>query len=222
MYAFLDIHTHAFPMPENSGDHIFHAFHQQEREQFAGYTQGCSVGLHPWFLAPDDMESQWHWLEEALRLPNVRMVGEAGLDTLRGPSLGFQQFCFEKQLRCASAQSKPVVIHCVRAFEALKTCIRAAAPDIPLILHGFNRSEKMLPMLRDTGFYFSFGAALCREGHPATNALKAIPRDRLFLETDDSGVSIHTIYQKAAKILALPLDELRGQIWENSIKIGIV
>ena len=222
MHVFLDIHTHAFPMPGSSEDRIFHSFHQREQEQFAGYVHECSLGLHPWFLSPADMEAQWHWLEEALQMPNVRMVGEAGLDSLRGPDLAFQQFCFEKQLRLASSQGKPVVIHCVRAFEALKTCIKTAAPAVTLILHGFNRSEKILSILRYTAFYFSFGAALCREGHPAINTLKSIPRDRLFLETDDSGVSIHTIYQKAAKILALPLEELQGQIWENSIKIGII
>ena len=222
MCAFLDIHTHTFPPEENSEERIFHAFHQQERQQLVGYEKVCSVGLHPWFLSPDDMEAQWHWLEAALRLPNVRMVGEVGLDALRGPDLSFQQFCFEKQLKWASAMGKPVVIHCVRAFEALKTCIRTTRPDVPLILHGFNRSKKMLSSLRQVEFYFSFGAALCKEGHPAADALRAIPGDRLFLETDDSGISIHIIYQKAAEILDLPLHELQKQIWENGIKIGII
>ncbi len=222
MPAFLDIHTHAFPISEGSADRVFHAFHQGERQALEGYAGECSAGLHPWFLSPDNMDAQWEWLEKALAFPNVKMLGEAGLDALRGPALGFQQICFEKQLRWASERGKPVIIHCVRAFEALKTCIRTATPQVPLILHGFNRSEKLLHMLLPMGFCFSFGAALCREGHPAARAIRAVPPERLFLETDDSGIAIKVIYEKAAEILALPLEVLQEQIWENSLKIGIV
>ena len=222
MPSYVDIHTHAFPVEGGSAHRIFRAFHQEEQQALAGYAGECSVGLHPWFLSPGNMQAQWSWLEAALDLPNVRMLGEAGLDLLRGPELEFQQFCFEKQLRWASEKGKPVVIHCVRAFEALKTCVKEAEPKVPLILHGFNRSEKVLASLLPMGYLFSFGAALCREGHPVSQTIRSVPRDRLFLETDDSGLAIEVIYEKAAEILALPLKELKEQVWENSIKIGIL
>jgi Tat protein secretion system quality control protein TatD with DNase activity len=46
-------------------------------------------------------------------------------------------------------------------------------------------------------------------------AMRAIPIDHLFLETDESHVAIEDIYSKASEILALPKNMLEYIINEN-------
>lgn len=220
MALLADIHTHAWP-DGNASRVVFRSFHQQEQEAFAHYKGCCTVGLHPWFLEPGGMNAQWAWFEGTVWQPRVRLIGEIGLDGLRGPSLDFQLRCFDLQLYQADELGKPVVIHCVRAFEALKQSIRRIQPAVPLIIHGFNRKESILTPLLLLGLYVSFGASILKDGHPSIEALRAMPRERLFLETDDSGVPIDMIYRRAAELLDLPLPILTEQIWNNCIKIGI-
>lgn len=221
MVPYIDIHTHAWPQ-EDPARRIFRAFHQQEQAEFHAYTRECSVGLHPWFLEPEAMDAQWAWLEVALSHPRVRMLGEAGLDRLRGPELAFQEQCFDRQLKLAERLQKPVVIHCVRAFEELKRCVEQRRPAVPLILHGFNRNEKLLLSLLPFGFYVSFGAAILHPESVAASALQAAPLERLLLETDDSGIPIERIYAAAAGLRSLSLDTLKTIIWNNCKQIGLV
>jgi TatD DNase family protein len=219
MSLLVDLHTHAWPTPD--ADRLaFHSFHQKE-SGLAEYALPFSAGLHPWFLEPAHMEPQWAWLDAALSLPKLRMVGEIGLDRLRGPALDIQVSCLEKVLRKAEVLGKPALFHCVRAYEELNRLVSHLSPHIPLILHGFTGGLRKLTDLLPYPYYFSFGAAILREEHPVLEAFRAVPIERLFLETDASGLDIADIYRRAAQLRRLSLSELETQIWENSLKIGI-
>lgn len=218
---FIDLHTHAWP-DSASGNIAFHSFHQLEISIFQGYKTACSVGLHPWYLSESTWENQWQWFENAVQQPNVRIIGEIGLDTLRGPSLTFQQRCFEKQLDFAIQQGKPVIIHCVRAFDLLYASILRMNPTIPLILHGVNRKPELLKPFLSLGMGFSFGSALLKPGSPAQATLHIIPKTHYWLETDASGLPIQHIYQHAATLLQVTVEELIQDILENSKRIGIL
>ncbi|MFZ4558831.1 MAG: TatD family hydrolase [Saprospiraceae bacterium] len=219
MSLLVDLHTHAWPTPD-AERLVFHSFHQKE-SGLAQYALPFSAGLHPWFLEPAHMEPQWAWLDVALSLPNLRMVGEIGLDRLRGPALDIQVACLEKVLLKAEALGKPALFHCVRAYEELNRLVSHPPRRIPLILHGFTGGLNKLKGLLPYPYYFSFGAAILRDGHPVLEAFQAVPIGRLFLETDDSGRDIADLYDRAAQLRRLSLSELEIQIWENSIKIGI-
>ncbi|MBK8043326.1 MAG: TatD family hydrolase [Haliscomenobacter sp.] len=218
---YIDFHTHASRLPDAHCLSI-RSFHQEEEEACTGWSWPCSAGLHPWMLDPEQMAGQWAWLERALQAPQVRMVGEAGLDRLRGPELAFQQSCFERQLEMAVQHRKPVVIHCVRAFSELRQSILRVNPGVDLTLHGFNKSSELAALFLEIGASLSFGAAILRKDQPAVSALRTVPVDRLWLETDDSGVAIEAIYACAAEAKGVPEEELTHRLYERAKKWGLV
>jgi TatD DNase family protein len=79
-----------------------------------------------------------------------------------------------------------VSIHCVRAWDCLAGVL-ASEPPLPsgMVLHACAAPVELLPWLLDRGALCSFaGSALRRNHHRAHAAVRAVPRDRLLLETD--------------------------------------
>ena len=83
------------------------------------------------------------------------------------------------------------------------------------------------------GFFISIGAAILTkktentlakaentEGGSFSKMLHQIPFDRLFFETDDAeNVSIVDIYQAAAELLAIDLNDLKSIVYDNFKKL---
>jgi TatD DNase family protein len=63
--------------------------------------------------------------------------------------------------------------------------------------------------------FFSFGKQLLQPSSNAIQWLSACPLDRVFFETDDSGVEIDSIYQAASLLLQLPEARLAEQVIAN-------
>ncbi len=178
-----------------------------------------SVGLHPWFLIKDNLEDDLRLLETLVADPNLKAVGECGLDRLRGASVETQIFALERQIRLAEQIRKPVVLHCVKAFPELIRLKKKLSPAVPLIIHGFNNNLQILRSLLDAGFYITLGAALLRSGSNAAQAIFVIPTDRLFLETDDSGMKIEDIYLQAVALLNIEINQLKSIIRRNFTRL---
>lgn len=218
---YIDFHTHVSRSPDARCLSI-RSFHQGEAEAWADWPWPCSAGLHPWLLDPEQMAGQWTWLERALQAPQVRMLGEAGLDRLRGPELGFQQSCFERQLEMAADYRKPVVIHCVRAFSELRQSILRVNPNVEFTLHGFNKPAALAAQFLEIGAHLSFGTTILRRDQPAASVLKTVPLDRLWLETDDSGLAIDAVYACAAEAMGISEEELTKHLYERAKKWGLL
>jgi TatD DNase family protein len=62
---------------------------------------------------------------------------------------------------------------------------------------------------------FSFGKQLLQQTSIAVHWLSGCPLDRVFFETDDSGVEIDSIYQAASLLLQLPVTKLADQVIAN-------
>ncbi len=75
---------------------------------------------------------------------SVIFLGECGFDRLKGEDLAFQTTVFEAQIRLAESISKPVVIHCVKAFNEIISIKKRLKPSIPLIIHGFHQNKTIL------------------------------------------------------------------------------
>jgi TatD DNase family protein len=63
--------------------------------------------------------------------------------------------------------------------------------------------------------FFSFGKQLLQPGSNVAHWLSACPADRVFFETDDSGLEIDSIYQAASLLLQLPVAKLADQVIAN-------
>jgi len=172
-----------------------------------------SAGVHPWdsHLPYQDREV----LVKQVKHPNNLAIGECGLDHLRGADPGTQLAWFTFQVQLAETLKKPVIIHCVQAWQELIALKKKIQPEVPWIIHGFRGKSELAEQLVLKGFYISFGEILLSSDHPPVASLQKVPANRLFLETDTSQVSISTIYQAAAQIKGLSLADLQQQMTQN-------
>lgn len=143
-----------------------------------------SVGIHPWWTEhADELDVLKAGVERLLERPDVVAVGECGIDRLRGASLDVQEDVFRWHIALATAASRPrpLIIHCVRAFDILlrlrKQCSILA--DSPWVIHGFRGRPALARQLLDAGLSLSFGRNYNAESFALT------PPDRRFRETDD-------------------------------------
>ncbi len=211
----IDFHNHhLFSSPDVLS---IRSFHQREQELFAQWRGPCSAGLHPWFVSEVDgvRDEQLDWLTRAAREEKVLLLGECGLDKFQGPDLVHQQFVFEHCLSLAGQLQKPVVIHCVRAYEELFASVQKIKPRVPLIIHGYARKATVLKPLLERGFYLSYGAAILHPNSAAAQSLAQTPLEKLFLESDDKMLPIADLYARAAQIKGMTIQELEIALQNN-------
>ncbi len=174
-----------------------------------------SYGIHPWQIDPNHWEHQLNELRLAVNEKRCLALGECGLDKVCETDFQLQLKVFEKQVVLANEIKKPLIIHCVKAFNELMNVLNQMDNEMPVVIHGFNNNENIARVLLDYGCYFSFGKALLGYESNAAKALKSVGRKRFFLETDDADVSIKYIYHKAAGLLGIDEDILKQQVAMN-------
>ena len=166
-----------------------------------------TAGIHPWDADKEEVASILPQLDR------VQAVGEIGLDRVRGAAWERQLLLFREQLRLAREHRLPVVLHCVRAFEAVMRELAECEPRAA-IFHGFIGSPEQAREALARGYYLSFGQRTFAS--PKTvEALRATPPTQLFLETDESPVPIGTIYVRAAEVRGETVRELQRATLEN-------
>ncbi len=148
-------------------------------------------------------------------LPNVLAIGECGLDKLCHTAWNLQVVVFKQQIELANKLNKPLIIHCVRAFDELLQVFEENPPIVPVIVHGFNKKDNIAERLVSAGMYISFGAAILKDSSPAALALKNMPADRFFLETDNADISIGDMYHAAAVIREIKEEAVILQVQQN-------
>ena len=143
------------------------------------------LGLHPWYA--DSAEPGWLARLEG-RLAGARAgLGECGLDFSPGrPGRRAQEAVFLAQLELAIDLEVPLTIHCVGAWGALATLLRAhGLPKTGGVLHAFSGSREVARELQDLGLHLSFSGAITRPGaRRGPAALASVDAERLLLETD--------------------------------------
>ncbi|PZU96556.1 MAG: hydrolase TatD [Pseudanabaena sp.] len=175
----------------------------------------CSLGLHPWFIEDDLWQAAWLTLEKLASCSQVVAIGECGLDRNVAVPMELQIAVFEKHIQLAESLRKPLVIHCVRAFELLIMLKKNHKSSIPWIIHGFHKKQAVFQQLLGHGFYFSFGAAMLNHDQIA-KAIATVPVGRFLLETDDrADLQIEQIYECAAMLRQISLETLQSQLVET-------
>lgn len=209
MQKYIDIHTHNSKL-QNDVTSLRNIIANQpfHVEQNINY----SIGLHPWYLELSSKESDLSDLMKICHLPDVKAVGEIGLDRLCETNFDLQIEMFERQLLLAEQLDKPVIIHCVRAFSDIISIKKRLKPKVPIIIHGFNQNKQVLSELIRHQFYVSIGPAVLDINSNAFFLLDQIPKEQLFFETDESDLHISKIYEMAALRLKIPEYELIKQV----------
>ena len=167
-----------------------------------------SAGIHPWYI--EDVDKQLQQLKTLLESHSqLLLIGEAGLDKLKGAELSLQLTVFERQIALSEAFEKPLLIHCVKAWDELLALHKSVKPRMPWIIHGFRGSAQLAEQLLQHGFRLSFGTRF----HP--EALRMAWPEHCFAETDDASVSVLTVYRQMAAALSLDEATLKAEIATN-------
>ena len=206
-FMLLDIHSHyAAPI---AGECIWNV----EPAVFSPIEGNYySVGIHPW-KAGAVREEEWRLLREAAEHPAVLAIGEAGLDKLMPIKPALQMAVFEKQILLAEAMGKPLIIHCVKAFNELVELKRKFRPNVPWVVHGFRNNVNIARMLLREDIRLSIGEKY------QLPVLQEIPLECLLTETDESRMPVRDIIKSIAEVRRVTAEELSMQIAENAGKI---
>lgn len=168
-----------------------------------------STGIHPWEIA-DNHEEQLAVVNEAAGHRNTIAIGECGLDFLKSTATPeVQEQIFIAQVKLAEEHHKPLIIHCVKAFDRLIALRKIIVPQQPWIIHGFRGKPQQAAQLIKAGFHISLGENFNLE------SAKSIPADKLFIESDESRLPIADIYTAVAAARDFTLKELAEQIERN-------
>lgn len=214
---YIDIHNHgAKPCPGyfQVDNLMTHEERIPDNKDLIAYT----AGIHPWFLTTENFRHQIGLVRRYAEYQNVIAIGETGFDRLKGPADQLQQTAFAEQVSIAGEVSKPVIIHCVRAWDELLAEHRKLKPSTPWLIHGFRGKKELAAQLVLKGMYISFWFDFVLKPE-STQLLKSLPKEKIFLESDGSGVDIKSIYEKVAVDLSLTIDELKSEIYSNFVTV---
>ena len=210
---YIDIHTHG----RKSEPGVFIIENLMAHENITPgniQEQACSYGIHPWYLDHKNLDQLLNNVNSVAGYTNLIAIGETGFDKLRGASEELQRRAFEEQISVSEERRKPVVIHCVRAWDELFASYKKLKPLMPWLIHGFRGNIELAGQLLSKGFYLSFWFDFILRPESAL-LLRSLPKDRIFLETDGADVDIREIYKKVAGDLDISVDELKLVIQEN-------
>jgi TatD DNase family protein len=146
----------------------------------------ASLGLHPheahrWDAATGAA------LEALCRDPDVRLVGETGLDWHYDLSpREVQESVFREHLRLARRVGKPVVVHTREApADTLRILAEEDAGQVGGIIHCFSEDRAFAARALDLGFHLSFSGIVTFRNAEAIREVAAwAPADRILVETD--------------------------------------
>lgn len=209
---FIDIHNHG----ASSSPGIFTVDSIMAHENRLPVSKpgiAYTAGIHPWFLTVETQVQQLDFIRKVAGDSGIIALGEAGFDKLKGPSIELQRETFGEQLSMAAEVAKPLVIHCVRAWDELFAAHRRAGTK-PWLVHGYRGKKELASQLLSRGIYISFWFDFIMRPE-SSGLVKALPRDRIFLETDGADVSIADIYMKVALDLEISVEELKNIMLGN-------
>ena len=158
----------------------------------------AAVGRHPNSAGGFDAAAA-DAIEELAADPNVRAIGETGLDYYRDRASEEEQVrAFEAQIGIARRTELPLVIH-VRdssgpgAGRAVADCYElliAEAEGVEVILHCFSATAERAEEAVGRGWYVSFaGNVTYPRSEELREAAALIPDDRILVETDSPFLS---------------------------------
>lgn len=159
----------------------------------------AAVALHPnevpSYATAGTLDAALAEIDELASRPRVRAVGETGLDFFRTTAdadRAAQVRSFEAHIEIAKRHDLALQIHDRDAHaEVIATLLRVGAPA-RTVFHCFSGDAEMARLCADNGWYLSFaGTVTFKNAGNLREALSAIPRSRLMVETDAPYLTPH-------------------------------
>ena len=198
----VDIHTHK---STNSNFPAIQNISLAETEKvFSTVDSGIfSAGIHPW-VAHKFSDNEFSELRKWLTDSRFVAVGECGLDKNSEATLETQIVVFKKHIILSEEFQKPLIIHCVGCFNELIMLRKEMNPLQLWIIHGFRGKPELAQQMLKSGCALSFGE------HFNENSVRITPIDKLFVETDESNLSIDFIYKNIALVKNIDTNEINA------------
>ena len=136
---------------------------------------------------------------------------------------------FTRQMQLAHELGLPVEIHCRDAEDDVIAELKKWQGKVTGVMHCFTGTAKLAQASLDVGFYISIsGVVTFKNAEPLRQIVKAIPLDRLLVETDapflapvpmrgnknEPAFVAHTA-EKLAEIKGVTQDVLKAQLQKN-------
>ncbi|MFG2223963.1 TatD family hydrolase [Streptomyces sp. NPDC048644] len=126
-------------------------------------------------------------IDELAALPQVRGVGETGLDHFRtGPDgMAAQQRSFRAHIEIAKRHGKALVIHDREAHDDVLRILREEGAPERVVFHCFSGDAEMARICAADGYFMSFaGNVTFKNAQPLRDALAVAPAELILVETD--------------------------------------
>lgn len=143
----------------------------------------AAAGIHP--ETPDAPEGYADVLRQQAADPLVKAIGEIGLDYhYENYDRDLQIRLLREQLALAKELDLPVILHCREAVGDMMDILREFAP-LDGVMHCFPGSPETAREVLAMGLYIGFtGVITFKNAKKPLAALRAVPADRLLIETD--------------------------------------
>lgn len=200
-------------------------------KQFEGTYAGA--GVHPeeaLSIKPDDYDK----LAELMTLPEVKVLGEIGLDYYNAHApREFQQEIFIRQLDVARQMHMPVSIHDREAHGDMLSILKKEGRGITGSIHCFSGSYEMAKELLKLGWFLGVDGPLTfKNAAKLPEIVAKIPLDRLLVETDcpylapvpkrgkrNEPAFVYYTAEKVAQIRNISLEEVANQTTQNALNL---
>lgn len=176
-------------------------------------------GLHPWFI-DEDWLLKLDEIKSTIQKNTPLMIGEIGLDKLRGPTFDIQYNAMIAQLKIAVDFDLACVIHSVKSYsECLAIRKQWKNKCRPWVFHDFNSNEQMASAIIKSGCYLSLSPRMIKhyEMNPKKYSyLETLDLDFIFLETDDDlKINILDMFTWFSSLRDIDIHTLNNKFWKN-------
>lgn len=145
----------------------------------------AAVAIHP-NQAGDATDAALSEVEELAAQPQVRAVGETGLDYYRDWARPEdQQQSFRAHIDIAKRAGKALVIHDRDAHDDVLRILAEEGPPEAVVFHCYSGDAHMAEVCSEAGYYMSFaGNVTFQNAHDLRAAATVAPSELLLVETD--------------------------------------
>lgn len=152
----------------------------------------ATVALHPneapRLTGPGVLEAALARIDALAALPQVRGVGETGLDYFRTEEEDLwkiQEESFRRHIEIAKRHAKALVIHDRDAHADVLRILESEGAPEPVVFHCFSGDAEMARACMDSGYVMSFaGNVTIRRNQHLRDALALAPVELVLVETD--------------------------------------
>ncbi|MEU5049512.1 TatD family hydrolase [Streptomyces sp. NPDC021096] len=133
------------------------------------------------------LEAALDEIDRLAALPQVRGVGETGLDYFRtGPEgMAAQELSFRRHIDIAKRHGKALVIHDRDAHDDVLRVLQEEGAPETVVFHCYSGDAGMAKVCAAAGYYMSFaGNITFKNAQPLRDALAVAPLDLILVETD--------------------------------------